>query len=421
MSKSIQISFPLDLVDVSVVKTEINRRGEYVITVESTQKQTECQHCGRSIEQFHGYGRWITLQHLPILGHVVWIRVRPKRYQCPYCEQHPTSTEHFSWHDSKSPHTRAYDDYLLKCLINSTVEDVRRKEELGYDAVEGVLDRRIARRVDWAAFAELGTIGLDEIALRKGKRDFVLIITSQQSQGRVAILAVLANRKKETVRQFFESIPAHLRSTIKTVCSDMWEGYINAVQEFAEAHPAEVQLDVVIDRFHVAKSYRACVDDLRKAESRRLKKELTPEQYAEMKGLMWACRKNNADLSPDERQKLQTLFEFAPNLKLAYSFREELTAIFQLPLTRAEALIRLQRWQDKVQASGLTCFKKFLTTLNNWREEIANYFLKRLSSGFVEGLNNKIKTIKRRCYGLSNIGHLFQRIYLDLEGFRLFA
>jgi transposase len=88
-----------------------------VITVESTQKQTECQHCGRSIEQFHGYGRWITLQHLPILGHVVWIRVRPKRYQCPYCEQHPTSTEHFSWHDSKSPHTRAYDDYLLKCLI----------------------------------------------------------------------------------------------------------------------------------------------------------------------------------------------------------------------------------------------------------------------------------------------------------------
>ena len=115
------------------------------------------------------------------------------------------------------------------------------------------------------------------------------------------------------------------------------------------------------------------------------------------------------------------MFNYAPKLKLAYSFREELTAIFQLPLTRKQALIRLQKWQNKVQASGLKCFQKFLTTLNNWREEIANYFVKRLSSGFVEGLNNKIKTIKRRCYGLANVAHLFQRIYLDLEGYRLFA
>ena len=135
---------------------------------------------------------------------------------------------------------------------------------------------------------------------------------------------------------------------------------------------------------------------------------------------MWACRKNNRDLSDDQRQNLRRLFEYAPDLKQAYTLREELTAIFNMALTRDEALDRLQRWQDKVQRSGLTCFKTFLTTLNNWREEIANYFVKRLSSGFVEGLNNKIKTIKRRCYGLSNVGNLFQRIYLDLEGFRLF-
>lgn len=278
MSKNTQISFPLDLPDVSVVQTEMNRRGEYVITVESTRQATECQQCGRTIKQVHGYGHWITLRHLPILGHVVWIRIRPKRYRCPYCEQSPTSTERLSWHDSKSPHTRAYDDYLLKCLINSTVEDVRRKEDLGYDAVAGVLERRIERQVDWTAFTELGTIGLDEIALRKGKRDFVLIITSQQSPGHVAILGVLGDRKKDSVRQFLESIPAHLRSTIQSVCTDMWEGYIHAVQEFAEAHPSEVELVVVVDRFHVAKSYREGVDALRKAEIRRLEKVLAPEQ-----------------------------------------------------------------------------------------------------------------------------------------------
>lgn len=420
MSKKPQISFPLDLPDVTVLKTEMNKRGDYIITVESSKQQIECRECGREIEQFHGYGRWITLRHLPILGHVVWIRIRPKRYQCSYCDNQPTTTERPSWYERKSPHTKAYDDYLLKCLINSTVEDVSHKEMVGYDAVEGTLERRIECRVNWSEFEELGTIGMDEIAMRKGKRDFALIITTQQADGRVAILAVLPDRKKASARQFLDSIPEHLRRTIKTVCTDMWDGYINAAKEFAQAH-ADVSLDIVIDRFHVAKNYRDCVDKLRKQEVRRLKKELSEAQYNEIKGVMWACRKNNVNLNAQERQKLRRLFDYAPKLKLAYSFREELTSIFQLPLSRKQALIRLQTWQNKVQESGLTCFKTFLTTLNNWREEIANYFVKRLSSGFVEGLNNKIKTIKRRCYGLSNVAHLFQRIYLDIEGYRLFA
>ena len=421
MSKKSELSFPLDLPNVRVVQTETNKRGDYIITVESTLNSTSCHQCGREIKQSHGHGRWITLRHLPILGHVVWIRIRPKRFECPYCDNHPTTTQQLSWYDTKSPHTRAYNDYLLKCLINSTVEDVSHKEDVGYDAVAGVIARRVNRQVDWTEFEELNTIGMDEIALRKGKQDFVLIITTQQTDGHVAILGVLSDRKKTSARRFLDSIPQRLRATIKTVCTDMWDGYINAVKEFAEAHPDEVAVDIVIDRFHVAKNYRQCVDTLRKQEVRRLKKELSQAQYDDIKGVMWACRKNNQSLNDDERHKLRRLFDYAPDLKRAYSLREELTAIFNLSLTRDEALNRLERWQNKVQRSGLTCFKAFLTTLHNRREEIANYFVERLSSGFVEGLNNKIKTIKRRCYGLSHIGNLFQRIYLDLEGFRLFT
>jgi len=63
----------------------------------------------------------------------------------------------------------------------------------------------------------------------------------------------------------------------------------------------------------------------------------------------------------------------------------------------------------------------FLTTVANWREEITNYFLQRQSSGFVEGLNNKLKVLKRRCYGLDSVKTLFQRLWLDLEGYRLFG
>lgn len=79
------------------------------------------------------------------------------------------------------------------------------------------------------------------------------------------------------------------------------------------------------------------------------------------------------------------------------------------------------KWLDKVRRSVLTCFDKFMTTLENWLDKTANYFVDRLSSGFVEGLNNKIKTTKRRCYGIPRVKTLFQRLYLDLEGYRRFA
>ena len=136
---------------------------------------------------------------------------------------------------------------------------------------------------------------------------------------------------------------------------------------------------------------------------------------------MWIIRKNNRDLTADERQTLRLVFEHSPELKLAYTFREELTAIFESSLTKDDARIRLTKWAHKVRRSVLTCFDSFLTTLDNWLDEIVNYFAHCLNSGFVEGLNNKVKTIKRRCYGILKVTTLFQRLYLDLEGYRLFA
>jgi transposase len=273
--------------------------------------------------------------------------------------------------------------------------------------------------VNWEDFDALPIIGLDEIALRKGKRDFVLIVSAQQAEG-VAILAVLPDRQKATVRAFLETIPERLRATLDTICTDMWEGYVNAAREFAAAHE-EVTIEIVIDRFHVAQAYRRAVDKLRKQVQRRLKQQLSDEAYAELKGVLTVFRKNNADLRDDQRQQLRLFLDYAPDLKQAYTLREELTALFEMKLSREEALRRLDAWQAKVERSGLTCFDAFLKTLANWREEITNYFSKRLSSGFVEGLNNKIKTIKRRCYGLTNVGHLFQRILLDLTGFVRFT
>lgn len=410
---------PLDIPDVEVIGTEINERGDYIITVESTRNSAVCQHCGSRLTKLNGHNREIELRHLPILGRRVYIRIRPKRYECLNCGG-KTTTQKLDWYESKSPHTKAYDRHLMLSLINSTVEDVSHKEDVGYKAVEGAIVRCIHTQVNWDEFTNLKIIGIDEIAMRKGRQNYVALITTQQEDGQVAILGVLADRKKETVRAFIESIPVRLRPTMQKVCTDMWDGYVNAVEEFAAAH-SEVSLEVVVDRFHVAKNYRECVDKVRQKECRRLKAELPAEEYKKLKGAMWIVRKNNCDLTDIEREKLNLLFEHSPDLKLAYTFREELTSIFELDLTVDEGKDRLIKWCHKVRRSTLTCFDKFLTTLDHWVDKIANYFSDRLSSGFVEGLNNKVKVLKRRCYGILQITTLFQRLYLDLEGYRIFA
>jgi transposase len=413
------ITLPLDIPEVEVISVEINEQGDHIVTVESMRNTAVCQSCGGRITKPNGYGREIGLRHLPILGHRLYIRLRPKRYECHHCHG-KTSTQELDWYDPRSPHTKAYDRHLLLQLVNSTVEDVRRKEAVGYDAVAGAIERCIQASVNWDEFSELKIIGIDEIAMTKGHSNFVAILTTQQTDGHVALLGVLADRQKETVRQFLESIPSRLWQTMEKVCTDMWEGYANAVAEFDKAHP-EVSIEVVVDRFHVAKNYRESVDHLRKQECRRLKKELSEAEYAQIQGVLWPIRKNSKDLTDEELKKLNRLFEYSPDLKLAYSFREELTSIFEMQLTKAEAKQQLLAWQDKISQSSLTCFGKFLTTLNNWLDKIINYFAGRFSSGFVEGLNNKIKTTKRRCYGILRNTTLFQRLYLDIEGYRRFA
>jgi transposase len=415
-----EISLPLDIPDVSISSAYLNEHNDYIITVESRQTCIMCQHCGCKITKVLGQGRQIELRHLSVFGYRTYIHLRPKQSKCSHCANQMT-TQNLAWYQTRSPQTKAYDNHLMLELIGSTIEDVSRKEKVGYDAVEGAIKRWIDTGVNWDDFAELKVIGIDEIALTKGRKNFVAIVTTQQTDGHVAILTVLPDRKKETVKQFLESIPKRLRHTMETSCTDMWTGYANAVKEFSADH-TEVSIDVVVDRFHVAKNYRNCVDKVRKQERHRLKKVLPEIQYQEVvKDMMWTIRKNNRDLTADERKKLRRLFSYSPKLKLAYTFREELTAIFELLLTKEEARKRLLIWAAKVRCSSLTCFDKFLTTLNSWLDEIVNYFVNRLSSGFVEGLKNKIKTIKRRCYGILRVSTLFQRLYLDIEGYRHFA
>jgi transposase len=409
-----QVTIPLDIPDIQVIKSEINSANELIITVESTKTSTICSGCGRVARKFQGHDDWVKVRYLPVFGHPTYLRYRPKRYRCEYCEGQPTTTQRLDWHEPNSPNTYAYEEHILLQLVNSTIEDVAIKEKLNYDRVLGILERHICEKVDWSVYTRIGVLGLDEIALLKGHRNFVVIVTAKRN-GRISLLGVLPDREKDTVVEFLRSIPERLKKTITTACTDMYEGYTEAIKEELP------QARLVIDRFHVARAYRDCLDEVRKVELRRLKKDLPAEDYALLKGSMWALRKRPQDLSPEETRILRKLFNLSPDIKAVYDLQNRLTEIFDEHIPQEAAKTKITAWIVEVAKTGLRYFDGFLNTLARWMEPILNYFIARETSGFVEGFNNKIKVLKRRCYGITNLTHFFQRIYLDIEGYRLFA
>jgi transposase len=410
-----QITVPLDIPDVQVLQTSIGERGEIIITIESTKVGTRCRKCGKWITKLHGRDKWVSVRHLPVFGRPTYLRYHPKRYQCQDCEGHPTTTQGLEWHDANSPHSFAYDNHVLLQLVNSTIEDVSVKEGLSYEAVAGALERRMEASVNWTMMADIEILGLDEIALKKGQGNYVTLVTGRFREGELVILSVLPGHEKSGVVEFLRLIPQRILQAVQAVCCDLWEAYTEAVRE--EIPTARI----VADRFHVARHYREAADGLRKQELHRLQKELTKEEYQKLNGSLRAFRKNAKDLNKEERKTLRSFFKHSPSAKQAYDFREQLTAIFDMNLSRKQAQSKIRRWIQQVQKSSLQCYANFLKLLHTWWEEITNYFIQRENSGFVEGFNNKVKILKRRCYGIFNLKHLFQRIALDLYGYRWFA
>jgi transposase len=220
----------------------------------------------------------------------------------------------------------------------------------------GIIDRYIERDINWEDLTPLDMIGLDEISLKKGHRDFVTIITGRLETETV-ILGVLSDRKKATVKAFLSGIPQRVRQTIHFVCTDMYEGFVNAAKEVFGKH-----VKIVIDRFHVAKLYRRVLDSVRKHELKRLQQELSEEAYGRFKGAMWALRQSEEQLTDEDKDVLVYLFDHAPCLKMAYEFCHALTEIFDTQLSKREGKRRIVKWMQKVRASKLRCFDSFLTT-----------------------------------------------------------
>jgi transposase len=248
------------------------------------------------------------------------------------------------------------------------------------------------------------------------------------SRGKSLVAFQIEPNAAEKVRQILDSVTMSFKD-FDLVIQAFDPLVISSIQASSVARnlskrPAQVKTrhrKDTIDRFHVAKAYRECGDKLRKTALRELKQGLEKEEYKLLKGTMWPFRRNAVGLEPEQRESVKLLLECAPDLRKAYDLREELSAIFDAKQSKESARRAITKWTDKVKRSGVKCFDSFMATLDNWLDEITNYFLDRQTSGLQEGFSNKIKVLKRRCYGITNISHLFQRIWLDLEGFKLFG
>jgi transposase len=386
-------------------------KQDVIIKIETTESSVACHVCGKQLTKRHGSDQERKLRHLSILGKKTFIIYKPHRYICEDCDDNPSTTATPSWHKRDSSYTIDYENHVLMELINSTIVDVGKKEALTEASVMGIVDRHIESSVDWESINIVDVLGIDEIALKKGYKEYVTLITSRHD-GEIRLLAVLKGKEKATIKAFLKGIPSRLKKTVTAICTDMYDGYINAAQSVFKNKTI-----IVIDRFHVAKQYRGELDKYRQKIVKQLKSELPHYEYEKLKGAMHILRRHNECLTQDEKTILNNLFSHAPELAQAYKLAIKLTQLFNTHMSREEALIKIHEWVKEVKQSKLICFNKFIQTLKKYKQQVVNYFIDRNSSGFIEGLNNKVKVLKRRCYGIFNLKHFFQRLHLDISGY----
>jgi len=302
---------------------------------------------------------------------------------------------------------------VLKQWVNSTVSDVAAKRQLTNEMVEGIVNRHIKIDDDWS-LNRPSVIGFDEIALRKGHNHYLTIVTDLSDPRRVKILTVIDGRKKEDLEPFLKSIPRDRLLSLESICIDMGASYFAALKDIINDDVLFNDI-VTIDRFHVAKLVGEKVDTRRKKLVAELKQNAQddPETLEQIKGTMWPFRHHPNDIDEHQAAQLSVLFDLSDELKAAYDCREALFEIFEQPLSKTEAKSAIDTWI--LAANPHSVFQSFIETYRRFEPNILNYFTSRKSSDPVEGMNNKIKVIKRRGDGFTNVTNFTKRLFLDIN------
>jgi transposase len=360
--------------------------------------------CSRCHQPAPGYDQLSErrFEFIPFWGFLVFLLYSMRRVDCRRCAA--VVVEEVPWGDGKRTLTRAYMLFLARWARRlswkETAEAFRTSWEKVFDAVEHVVTFTLEHR----KLGAIDAIGVDEIQYAKGHKYLTLVY--QIDLGVTRLLWVGKERTIESFQGFFTTIGDQVASKIVFVCSDMWEPYLKVIREKC-SHALHI-----LDRFHIVAKMNQALDDVRAEEARRMKQE---GFHPVLKKSRWLLLKRQENLTNKQRFRLRDLLR--DNLKSvrAYLLKEAFQQLWDYN-SPAWAGKFLDEWRRHVMRSRIEPMKKIARSLRRRRELILNYFhaQKLLSSGVVEGLNNKAKVTMRRSYGFRTFRALELALYHTL-------
>jgi transposase len=360
-----------------------------------------CTHCGTLSTNIH-QEEPRCIRHLDVWGKKTFLHFLSRRFKCDQCGK--VFTEELPFTDSHRRQSTAFEMHVYQSCLTATRKAVAVREGLSQSTVKEIFNRLAALKKGVVGDGPTRVLGIDEISLKKRHKQFVLVISDIS---RKCILAVLPDREKQTLENWIESLSAPKRKAIQFVSIDMWRPYYHAVRDKLP------RAKVVVDRFHVMKQLNTRLTQLRT----KYQKQCDPETQKILKGSRWIIVRNRSELSKKQADQLNRILERCPELRTLYLLKEEFRTIFEKIKCRDKAARFLDIWCLKAERTGDKYIAKFLITLKNWRSQILNYFIERITNGFVEGTNNSLRAIIRMAFGYRNFENFKLRALAGFSDF----
>ena len=390
----------LNLPDISIKEHYQLDEQTYVFVLESSRKKAICPRCGTTSKKLH-QNHYYLVKDLPVSNYDTYLKINRRQWKCDQCGR-PFSEE-LEWIQKRRKYTSRFANYILKQLANSNIKTISQMNNITEAEIERML-KDIGEEVNNKEIKKIKKLGIDEISLKKGKHNYCAVLVDLEKS---ELLRILPGRTKEILESELKKWGEELLNKIEEVSIDLWRGYQTIVEELMP------NAEVVADRFHVMKQINEELDGQRKKERRKINKiEKKEEKEKKIKAIIkskYVLLKKEEKLTKEERKKLKELYKNFPKLKKMHEKKEEIRKIYESGKNWEEGLEKIGKWLKEVK----NIYPESRKTIRNWLGEIVSYFDNRTTQGKVEGINNKIKLIKRLGYGFRNFKNFCTRVLLS--------
>lgn len=385
---------------VKVIDYHFITEKEILITLENKVSESTCPHCHNVTNKVH-QDHYYRIRDIPMSSYDVFLNVNRRQFRCVNCGQ--IFSEELNFVKKRRTYTIRLGNKVVKEVLESDILNTAKRNGMTPREIETLLKEKSEDLLEEKP-KDLKRLGIDEITQLKGGKNYAAVLVDLDKKKPIAILE---NRNKETIRKYLVSLGCEVLNQIEEVSIDLWIGYKTLAEELMP------NAQIVADRFHVMKQINEELDQMRKKEKRTAEKiKNKAEREEKMEGLTnskYPLLKKKEKLNEVEKEKLEEVKKVAPKLIEIYEQKEAWRDIFESEITAEEALDKIAEWMKSAQKY----FPESCQTIRRWLNEILAYFDKRTSQGIVEGINQKIKLIKRRAYGMTNFDNFQRRILLN--------